>query len=260
MYTQCSRCSTLFRVSARHLRQAQGLVRCGLCDEIFEATTSLLENLPASLAAYLTGSESVAEQKLSLSTPADIEEDYFTPLSEADAPEPGALVLPRKPASLGLGVLGLCLAIVILLGGVFLSYGYIMRAELAQYPRLRPWIEVLCSMARCQLPLLQDVAQIEVLHKDAELDVSEPDQLLVQAIIANGASFRQAYPHIRIRVFDALGSSQATPWFGPDDYLQGGSVQNIQEGMPPQEPVQIRVKASGVQHPIAQDNFILDVR
>src|SRR5690625_3285344 len=133
MYTQCSRCSTLFRVSARHLRQAQGLGRCGLCDEIFEATTSLLENLPASLAAYLPGSESVAELALSLRTPADIVEDHSAPPAGGDEPEPAGLVLPRKPASSGLGVLGLCLAIVILRGGVSLRYGYIMRAELAQY-------------------------------------------------------------------------------------------------------------------------------
>jgi len=48
-YTQCPECLTLFRVDGRHLRQAGGVVRCGLCGESFNALASLCDELPEDL-------------------------------------------------------------------------------------------------------------------------------------------------------------------------------------------------------------------
>lgn len=45
MYTQCPHCQTCFRVSEAHLKAAGGRVRCGSCQEVFDATQSLYNNL-----------------------------------------------------------------------------------------------------------------------------------------------------------------------------------------------------------------------
>ncbi|RFA31505.1 hypothetical protein CAI21_02255 [Alkalilimnicola ehrlichii] len=51
MYTQCSHCLTLFRVSPRQLDVAGGQVRCCLCNRPFDAHDTLCERLPPGLAA-----------------------------------------------------------------------------------------------------------------------------------------------------------------------------------------------------------------
>ena len=37
MFTQCSKCETVFKLSAEVLRAAGGQVRCGHCGEVFNA-------------------------------------------------------------------------------------------------------------------------------------------------------------------------------------------------------------------------------
>lgn len=45
MYTQCPHCQTCFRVSEAHLKAAGGRVRCGSCQEVFDASQFLYNNL-----------------------------------------------------------------------------------------------------------------------------------------------------------------------------------------------------------------------
>ena len=44
MFTCCPNCETVFKVSAKHLQQAAGQVRCGRCDFSFNALSNLQEN------------------------------------------------------------------------------------------------------------------------------------------------------------------------------------------------------------------------
>ena len=47
MFTQCSNCQTVFKLSAEVLRAAGGQVRCGRCGEVFSALARLAENASA---------------------------------------------------------------------------------------------------------------------------------------------------------------------------------------------------------------------
>ena len=62
MYTQCSKCETVFKLSAEVLRVAGGQVRCGRCGEVFNALARLAEDS----AGFSTG-----ESPLELETRAD---------------------------------------------------------------------------------------------------------------------------------------------------------------------------------------------
>jgi predicted Zn finger-like uncharacterized protein len=62
LYTQCSKCETIFQLSADVLRAAGGQVRCGRCGEVFNALSRLAEQ-PS---AFSTG-----ESPLELETRAD---------------------------------------------------------------------------------------------------------------------------------------------------------------------------------------------
>lgn len=54
MFTQCSKCETVFKLSAEVLRAAGGQVRCGKCGEIFNALARLAEDPSAFAAATET--------------------------------------------------------------------------------------------------------------------------------------------------------------------------------------------------------------
>ena len=43
VFTQCSQCETVFKLSADVLRAASGQVRCGNCGEVFNALARLAE-------------------------------------------------------------------------------------------------------------------------------------------------------------------------------------------------------------------------
>jgi predicted Zn finger-like uncharacterized protein len=62
VYTQCSKCETVFKLSAEVLRAASGQVRCGKCGEVFNALARLAEDS----SAFATG-----ESPLDLETRAD---------------------------------------------------------------------------------------------------------------------------------------------------------------------------------------------
>jgi predicted Zn finger-like uncharacterized protein len=47
MYTRCTHCDTVFRVTPQQLQVSSGKVRCGRCNEVFDAFSSLSAQLPA---------------------------------------------------------------------------------------------------------------------------------------------------------------------------------------------------------------------
>jgi predicted Zn finger-like uncharacterized protein len=47
MYTRCTHCDTVFRVTPQQLQVSSGKVRCGRCHEVFDAFSSLSAQLPS---------------------------------------------------------------------------------------------------------------------------------------------------------------------------------------------------------------------
>jgi predicted Zn finger-like uncharacterized protein len=79
VYTQCSKCETVFRLSAETLRAAGGQVRCGRCGEVFNALARLAEEATA----FPTG-----ESSLESESRADAILQSAEPVSPAAAPAP----------------------------------------------------------------------------------------------------------------------------------------------------------------------------
>jgi predicted Zn finger-like uncharacterized protein len=78
VYTQCSKCETVFRLSAEVLRAAGGQVRCGKCGEVFNALAHLAEDASAF---------TVGENSFELETRADsILQSPAPPTSRRSAP------------------------------------------------------------------------------------------------------------------------------------------------------------------------------
>ena len=47
MYTECPECQTYFKITPDQLKAAEGKVRCGNCDHVFNALTNLAEQVPS---------------------------------------------------------------------------------------------------------------------------------------------------------------------------------------------------------------------
>ncbi len=80
MYTQCSKCETVFKLSAEVLRAAGGQVRCGRCGEVFNALQRLAEDA--------SGFAAAGESPLDLEARADsILESVVVQQADAAAPK-----------------------------------------------------------------------------------------------------------------------------------------------------------------------------
>ena len=126
MYTRCTHCETVFRVTPQQLQVSSGKVRCGRCHEVFDAFSSLSAQLPvATQPAVLvppppierlelppptwrgakTPESSAAEQKAEPApAPQRFEEDLSSrttpdPLRSAAADSARAVPAPASPAA-----------------------------------------------------------------------------------------------------------------------------------------------------------------
>lgn len=75
MYTQCPNCDAIFSMTGSDLGTHQGLVRCGQCREVFNATWNLVDTLPDEVAAV---DETPTEETLSdipLIDPGEVTDD-----------------------------------------------------------------------------------------------------------------------------------------------------------------------------------------
>lgn len=296
MYTQCSSCATLFRVTPQHLREAQGRVRCCLCHETFDALSSLTDRLPPDLASEemlstrrgLVADPGVAQRtQAAAEAPAPLvaaeagedgdedeppvrapgkapvnhgERDLFVDLDfpTVGVPEPEEPPLPTSRS--GWSFWGWTLGVLLLVVLLVAQYGYLMREDLAQYPRLRPWLETLCVVAKCELPLLKDVSQINILQRRIGAHPRVPNALLVKATLVNDATFPQPYPQLRLSFLDANGRVGASRWFTPQEYLEDDQRRaQLMEGMPPKQPVAVRLDIADPGEEAAQ-NFEIDFR
>ncbi|GAC1302866.1 MAG: hypothetical protein NVS1B6_18230 [Steroidobacteraceae bacterium] len=88
MYTQCSKCETVFKLTPEILRVAGGQVRCGNCGEVFNAVARLSDEA----AAFATGESQLdleARADSILETEAPAQADETTPEDSEDTPPPG---------------------------------------------------------------------------------------------------------------------------------------------------------------------------
>ena len=79
MFTQCSQCETVFRLSADALRAAGGQVRCGRCGEVFNALARLAEDSNG-----FTKGDSSLDQETRADAILESTGEQFIALSDAD--------------------------------------------------------------------------------------------------------------------------------------------------------------------------------
>ena len=117
---------------------------------------------------------------------------------------------------------------------------YFKHNELGQISSLRPWVEMFCKHASCELSLQVDIGQIELLGQDIRTHPKSKQALLVSATIINNASFTQPYPGLQLSFSDINGVKVATRNFMPKDYLP--SKFSRRKGMESNIPIQLELE------------------
>ena len=113
---------------------------------------------------------------------------------------------------------------------------YFKRNELAGYPLLRPWLQSFCNVLHCELKLLRDISQLQIISREVRSHPSIKNTLQISLAIRNAAPFRQPWPTLQLSFSDINGQTIARRSFAPEDYLPAGS--NLADGMPSQTPIQ----------------------
>ncbi len=215
MYTQCPHCLTVHALNAAQIALARGELVCGVCEKQFNGLERLADSPAQAAVGYSRGSLAQA--------PRVLPEAMVDPRARASDSVPASSGAPqfalrrRRAAAAKSGRWWAATALL----GVLLSGQIVLaqRAELAQDPTLRPWLQRLCAALACDIPAYAEPARISLLSRDVSPHPSVSDALLISASFRNDAVWPQAWPVLEISMSDLDGRLVALRRFGAVDYL-----------------------------------------
>lgn len=141
----------------------------------------------------------------------------------------------------------------LLISSLGAQYLYFARADLLQYPALRPVLQRICVPLGCRLPLRHVPARIELLSRDVISHPRIPGALLINATFVNRADFVQAYPILEISLSGDSGAVVAMRRFRPEEYLPPGVA--VAAGLAPGVPVHVVLEVAEPRRPAASFQF-----
>jgi predicted Zn finger-like uncharacterized protein len=263
MYTRCPQCDTVFRVTPQQLQVSSGQVRCGRCQTVFDAFSSLSSQPPgrepdagaepaaeAALrqpAAPLPGGEALPLASRPRRPASDLAVPVST-LAEPRAPwrqaaEPRVLpeevhsaVAAHEPLTLpeelfppGLTTprrrwLWAAINGLLVLGLAAQAAWFFPGQILMHAPALQPALQRLCAALGCQVRLPRVPEQLFIESSDLQLlDAERPSQVLLTATIRNRAGFAQEFPLLELTLTRDDSRTAARRVFHPSEYLDAAA-------------------------------------
>jgi len=242
--TQCPQCNTRFKVSHEQLDAHQGLVRCGLCQAVFNAAEHLqddqpspqldlpialeeIKQAPAETAAepalatheefgfnHIDTIHADRQNEIEPAEPATLAQRIAF-VNDLDAPPPE----PVKPTPRWPWAVGCLLLLIVLLA----QAAYFFRTELAaKLPGLKPVLTSYCGLLQCTVPLPQKADLVSIESSDLEADPAHANVIILNALLRNHAPYAQAYPNLELTLTDTQDKALARRTFHPVEYLKQG--------------------------------------
>lgn len=253
MQTQCPHCDTTFRVTEAQLQAADGFVRCGICNQVFNTVevtgqhpTSLaddtaIKDVSAEAAAEITPHSSSLVQQGDHDNPSiDMSDpNHFTPSPANTEPDKDTFdffneennkslphVVPDQfrdaysPAMSALTSFSLwSIAIVLLSATLVLQYAWFNQDQLHKTPQLQLAFDKLCQLVKCENISIRDPKKIELITRNVLSHPTEKDALMINLTLKNNAAFAQPYPVMQIDFSDLQGNIVVARRFWPNEYL-----------------------------------------
>jgi len=136
-----------------------------------------------------------------------------------------AVLLDEVPERRGAGRrIAASIAVLVLLTLLGLQWTYLQRVPLyEQQPALRPWLQRMCDVLHCALPLPRAPERIEVLTRQVREHPRVAGALLVDLAFVSRADEPVAYPVLELQLSDLSGNRIAGRRFAPSEYLPAGT-------------------------------------
>jgi predicted Zn finger-like uncharacterized protein len=237
--TQCPTCNTRFKVTREQLEAHEGLVRCGRCQKVFNATQYLHDtqpnpqlDLPIESPEPILHAQSSAKIMLEAdqnsSTKEIVRQGIAGQVESAEgftAEQPITLAVPPGKSlypsiqSKGSGswIAGSIFLLIVLL----VQAVYFFRIEIAAtQPSLKPVLVSGCQVLRCTVPLPQKADLMSIESSDLEADPAQSSVISLNALLRNHASYAQAYPNLELTLTDPQDKPLARRTFVPAEYLK----------------------------------------
>lgn len=278
MYAQCPNCQTVFNIGDAQLQAAAGQVRCGTCQETFNAFEHLLDRLPGEsppAPPLPEEPEAAFDPDLDLASALDTQELMGglgvggTPSGGATSPMEETMIqsAPATGGGMGGGLLdrlklkipGLSSAasggrqapaavwvagMVLMVALLPIQFAYFNHQQLASAkPGLRPALEGLCAVAGCEIPARRDIHSLSLADRQVRSHPDSPGALLLQGTLTNKAPFRQPYPVLEVTLSSLNGQPVALRRFYPAEYLVDSDT-DIDAGIAPRGFAPLRLEVA----------------
>ena len=251
MYTKCPECNAIFRVTTEQLNIADGLVRCGICDTVFNGREHIEEDHdPKTEHEHISESEndtqfdpSASLQQSESENPSDsinehqVDEDVLInadviPTVIRDDFGDNPLTRTNSPIQIAVFTLGAIALALFFLGQIT----YWQNIDILP----RSWVNTFCQPFGCGDENKQDLAAIRILNRNIYTHPNVEKALMITTSFVNQAEHAQPYPLLQISLLDTQGQLIAVRRFSPKDYLVNKSL--LDKLMQPNQPVGARLE------------------
>jgi predicted Zn finger-like uncharacterized protein len=241
VYTRCPHCQTTFRLTAAQLKARDGQVRCGRCQQVFQADRHLVERPARSGAKPGSTARKRTTRRTKPPTPAPAENQ--APSATESAAAVTAPLPPRpKPARTRrhYWTIGSALLVLLLIGQGVMFYG----RELARtLPLLRDPILATCAVLPCRHLGAIDLRRLDLVETQVTPHPRYDRALRVRATIVNRAEYAQPYPLLEVSLIDSQGHLVARRAYPPHEYLKNADT--IRSGLSPHVAVNVALDITG---------------
>lgn len=141
--------------------------------------------------------------------------------------------LTKKSSKTWLWTLGTLLGLAILAGQVATHFF----VEGSHSETFRTFYRTICTYTGCTLAPFENIKTISIQHVRIQSHPTQPNALLVNAIMTNNSNFAQPMPKIALEFFDLNGAPVAARLFAPKNYLDKDFLDITY--MPPKTPIHI---------------------
>ncbi len=259
MKTECPHCHTIFNVSQQQLELADGMVRCGMCQQVFNALVqpdlfndneappddnAADSNTDTTTEAGRVESETSSPEQTAHNADADAADNSHANNilfddSEAASVVPDELRVDGHRRSV-LSTLMWTLGSLLLTVTLLLQFAWHQREYLIRQPWLQPYLAQACRQFDCSLLQLRNPGKIELSSRNVYTHPTEQNALMVSLTLVNKAPYPQALPDIQIEFSDVVGTVIAARRLRPQEYLNV-DADNLQP-LSPDKPVSLALE------------------
>ncbi|MDO8311411.1 MAG: DUF3426 domain-containing protein [Sideroxyarcus sp.] len=238
--TQCPECGTRFKVTDAQIDAHDGLVRCGRCQEAFNARQHLHDDEPSPQLSLPIEPETLTDEHTEAENRTGGLEAGLSPIANTHGLEEVQTSLAHQvrfveeltdevtiAPSRTLRWMGILIALLLTLT-LIAQATYFFRVELAaRLPGLKPVLAQYCTLLACNIGLPQKADLMVIESSELESDPQQGNVVTLHALLHNRADYAQDYPSLELTLTDLQDHAIARRVFHPADYVKSNTDEKL---------------------------------